>query len=152
MTSAMLAALPPLPRRRARVLDACCGSGVIGAALLQRDSSLRLHLLDADALALAAAAENVPQARRLLLCSGWPDEAAAFPRRAAAGLPGTIGSSRTLRFTEGSPTVSTSSSSSSAAPAAGSARAASSGWWRRRRCWAADHPSSSHRSRMIRRS
>lgn len=85
MTSAMLAALPPLPRRRARVLDACCGSGVIGAALLQRDSSLRLHLLDADALALAAAAENVPQARRFLLCSGWPDEAAAFPRRAAAG-------------------------------------------------------------------
>lgn len=85
MTSAMLAALPPLPRRRARVLDACCGSGVIGAALLQRDSSLRLHLLDADALALAAAAENVPQARRFLLCSGWPDEAAAFPRRQAAG-------------------------------------------------------------------
>ena len=138
MTSAMLAALPPLPRRRARVLDACCGSGVIGAALLQRDSSLRLHLLDADALALAAAAENVPQARRLLLCSGWPDEAAAFPRRAAAGR-------RPARYDwiVSNPPVHRGQPdccfdilvhSSSAAPAAGSARTASSGWWHRSRC------------------
>jgi len=86
MTAALLRSLPPPPRARAAVLDACCGSGAIGAALLARHPKLeiQLHLLDADAVALAAARDNVPAAARTLLCSEWPDTA-AFPERAAKG-------------------------------------------------------------------
>lgn len=46
----------------ARVLDFGCGAGAIGAAVRQRAPDARLHLLDADAVAVAAAGENVPGA------------------------------------------------------------------------------------------
>jgi 16S rRNA (guanine1207-N2)-methyltransferase len=71
MTRALLAALPAFPER-ARVLDFCAGSGVVAAALLARQPSLRVTLADADALAVEAAAANVPAARRVLLADCWP--------------------------------------------------------------------------------
>ncbi|CAK0862780.1 unnamed protein product [Prorocentrum cordatum] len=63
MTSALLRVLPQ-PPARARILDFCCGSGSIAAALLQRaaaagDAGARLHLLDADAVALEVARQGV---------------------------------------------------------------------------------------------
>ena len=70
MTTALLGALPP-PPKKARVLDFCCGSGVISAALLAAEPSIRLYGLDADALAIRAAARNLPQARGLYLSDGW---------------------------------------------------------------------------------
>jgi hypothetical protein len=75
MTRALLGALPAFPPR-ARVLDFCCGSGAIGAALLAAAPALRVTLCDADALAVAAARANVPAARRVLLADGWPPHAA----------------------------------------------------------------------------
>lgn len=82
MTSALLAALPS-PPRGGRVLDACCGSGAIAAALLNAEggADLSLHVLDADACALDAAKVNVPSARRRFLCDGWPDTETAFKVR-----------------------------------------------------------------------
>ena len=74
MTAALLAALPP-PPPHARVVDFACGSGVLAAALLLRDPSLRLTLVDADTLALAAAADNVPAARRIICADAWPPHA-----------------------------------------------------------------------------
>jgi len=44
---------------RARVLDFACGSGIIGAALLSREPTLRVTAADADAVALAAAKLNL---------------------------------------------------------------------------------------------
>ncbi|KAL1525066.1 hypothetical protein AB1Y20_019939 [Prymnesium parvum] len=83
MTSALLDALPP-PPERARVLDACCGSGAIAAALLararERGRRVRLHLTDADACAIAAARANVPDAKRFFLCDVWPETQSAFPK------------------------------------------------------------------------
>jgi 16S rRNA (guanine1207-N2)-methyltransferase len=69
MTAALLAALPP-PPRRARVCDFAAGSGALAAGLLAREPTLRLTLLDADALALHAAAQNVPPAA-CVLSDGW---------------------------------------------------------------------------------
>ena len=46
-----------------RVLDFGCGSGVIGAFISALEPTARVDLLDADAVALAAAGENVPGAR-----------------------------------------------------------------------------------------
>jgi 16S rRNA G1207 methylase RsmC len=83
MTAEMLRALPPPPRPRARVLDACCGSGVIGAALLAQHPALRLHMFDSDAVAIEAARRNVPLARRTSLSPVWP--APVNSRRAARG-------------------------------------------------------------------
>ena len=57
---------------RARVLDFASGSGALAAALLARAPTLRVHLLDADAVAIAAARENVPTAARCFVCAGWP--------------------------------------------------------------------------------
>lgn len=74
MTSALLRALPS-PPVGARALDFACGSGAIGAALIARCTSLRLHLLDADALALEAARRNVSSAKRFFLSAGWPEAA-----------------------------------------------------------------------------
>lgn len=54
------------PEEGARVLDYGCGSGVIAGVLLARSRDLDLHLLDADAVALAAARENVPGGRTIL--------------------------------------------------------------------------------------
>ncbi len=51
----------PLARRR--VLDFACGSGVIGAFLSALEPTARVDLLDVDAVALAAAGENVSGAR-----------------------------------------------------------------------------------------
>ncbi len=48
------------------MLDYGCGSGVIGAAMVAFEPSVALDLLDADAVALEAARENVPGARVLL--------------------------------------------------------------------------------------
>jgi 16S rRNA (guanine1207-N2)-methyltransferase len=44
------------------VLDYACGTGIIGLAALQHWPQARLDCVDHDALALLAAAENVPQA------------------------------------------------------------------------------------------
>ena len=70
MTSALLSAMPP-PPTRAKVLDFCAGSGVIAAALLAAEPTLRLHLLDADALAVRAARGNVGGGARVYLGDGW---------------------------------------------------------------------------------
>ncbi len=69
MTTALLQTMPA-PPPRARVLDFCSGSGVIGAALRAAEPSIRLHLADADALAVHAARANVPTAR-VHLSDGW---------------------------------------------------------------------------------
>lgn len=61
----LLEALPPV-KEGARVLDFACGTGVIAAAIRARTSDVRLTLLDADALALQAAAENLPDAEYVL--------------------------------------------------------------------------------------
>jgi 16S rRNA (guanine1207-N2)-methyltransferase len=55
----------PAVKDGARVLDFACGTGVIAAALRARTPDLRLTLLDADALALDAAKENVARAEFL---------------------------------------------------------------------------------------
>eukprot|EP00966_Prymnesium_polylepis_P024037 553424-Prymnesium_polylepis.1 len=83
MTAALLHALPTSPPA-ARILDACCGSGTIAAALRARPGGdkLKLHLLDADAVALEAARVNVPKAKALHLCADWPHTARAFPKLA----------------------------------------------------------------------
>lgn len=75
MTSALLSEIPALPPS-ARVLDFACGSGALAAALLAREPTLRVVLLDADAVALAAARENVQSARRVVCADGWPESSA----------------------------------------------------------------------------
>lgn len=50
----------------ARVLDYGCGDGIIARLVCERVSGLCWELLDNDALALVAAAENVPGARTIL--------------------------------------------------------------------------------------
>lgn len=83
MTSALLESLPT-PPGKGKILDACCGSGTIAAALLEAhrlaasadsgaiSKKFKVHCLDADATALAAARVNVPGARKFFLCDGWP--------------------------------------------------------------------------------
>ena len=82
MTSALLGALPT-PHAHARILDYCCGSGTIAAALAAgpNGSTLKLHLLDADAVAVDAARANVPSTARVLLSAGWPHTPSAFPKK-----------------------------------------------------------------------
>ena len=63
MTAELLRAVPK-PPQNARVLDYGAGSGVIGAALRLREDTVDLHLLDSDALALEAAAKNLPGSSR----------------------------------------------------------------------------------------
>ncbi len=70
-TRLLLNALPDLAPQ-ASVLDYGCGSGVVGAAVRSSYPQVRLTLLDIDAVALEAAAENVPGAE-LLLQDGLPD-------------------------------------------------------------------------------
>ena len=66
-TCALLEAIVTLQRTvqlaERRVLDFACGSGVIGAFMMALEPTARVDLLDADAVALAAAGENVPGAR-----------------------------------------------------------------------------------------
>lgn len=54
----------------ASVLDFGCGAGAIAAVIRRRAPHARLHLLDADAVALQAARENVPGAT-VHLGDGW---------------------------------------------------------------------------------
>lgn len=61
MSAALLSSIPT-PAPRARVLDFACGTGAIAATLLTREPSLRLTLLDADAVAVEAARENMRSA------------------------------------------------------------------------------------------
>jgi len=66
-TCALLEAIVTLQRTLQlagrRVLDFGCGSGVIAAFISALEPTVRVDLLDADAVALAAAAENVSDAR-----------------------------------------------------------------------------------------
>ena len=64
--TALLLAHAPVPDAGSHILDYGCGSGIIAATLKTRQPALTLDLLDIDSLALLAAAENVPQARRML--------------------------------------------------------------------------------------
>lgn len=68
--SALLLRALRLPPPGARVLDLGCGPGTLSLALARRQPGLRLHLADVDALALAAAAENLPGAT-YLEGDGW---------------------------------------------------------------------------------
>lgn len=58
-TALLLEALPE-PEPTAHILDFACGPGTIAAALKLRQPGLNLQLLDADALAVAAARANLP--------------------------------------------------------------------------------------------
>ena len=84
MTMALLQTLPK-PPAGARVLDACCGSGAIAAALRHAPGggALRVHMLDADAVAMHAAKLNVPGAARHWHGAVWPQTSRAF----SAGKP-----------------------------------------------------------------
>lgn len=75
-TELLLSVLPEI-RAEARVLDFACGAGRIAAAVRARTASARLTLLDNDAVALVAAAENVSGAATILN-DGWTGLA---PRR-----------------------------------------------------------------------
>lgn len=63
--TAMLLGALPTPDAGARVLDFACGAGVIAAELRARQPDLALDLLDADTIALEAAAANLPGTRRI---------------------------------------------------------------------------------------
>ncbi|MDX2202429.1 MAG: methyltransferase [Hyphomicrobiaceae bacterium] len=63
-TALLLSALPAL-RVGARVLDFACGSGPIAGAVRICHPDAVLDMLDADTVALAAAAENVARARTI---------------------------------------------------------------------------------------
>ena len=62
-TRALLEAMRTVPLAGRRVLDFACGSGVLGAFLSALEPTARVDLLDVDAVALAAAGENVSGAR-----------------------------------------------------------------------------------------
>jgi 16S rRNA (guanine1207-N2)-methyltransferase len=69
-TGALLEAMLPLlettrppPTTGRHVLDFACGSGVIGAFLMELETTARVDFLDADAVAVAAVAANIPGAR-----------------------------------------------------------------------------------------
>ena len=64
-TALLAGALPSLPAGAA-VLDYGCGTGVITAHARAKEPSLTVDMLDNDAVALAAARENVPEARAVL--------------------------------------------------------------------------------------
>ena len=76
-TALLVEALPALPDG-ARVLDFGCGAGTIGAALAVRGDRVDLDQLDADALAVEAARENLPGARTWL-GAGLDDLTSAGP-------------------------------------------------------------------------
>lgn len=73
-TAMLLAHLPALSRDAA-VLDMACGSGIIGAVLREQFAKAAVDLVDNDAVAIAAARENVPGVT--IICG---DGLAASPR------------------------------------------------------------------------
>jgi 16S rRNA (guanine1207-N2)-methyltransferase len=75
-TALLLDALPTI-RSGSRVLDFGCGTGVIAAAVMGRSPEAVVDLLDADALAVEAAARNVPEAAGFLV--GWSLAGASGP-------------------------------------------------------------------------
>jgi 16S rRNA (guanine1207-N2)-methyltransferase len=72
-TALLLEHLPPLSG--AVVLDMACGSGIIGAAVREQFPEAAVDLVDNDAVAIAAARENVPGGS--IICG---DGLAAAPR------------------------------------------------------------------------
>ncbi len=64
-TAALLKGATSIKPRR-RVLDFCCGIGVVGVWAKARWPEAELTLLDVDAVSLHAAAENLPGARTVL--------------------------------------------------------------------------------------
>jgi 16S rRNA (guanine1207-N2)-methyltransferase len=73
-TALLLAHLPALGSGAA-VLDMACGGGLIGAAVREQFADVSVDLVDADAVAIVAARENVPDAT--VICG---DGLAAAPR------------------------------------------------------------------------
>ncbi|MDX2155948.1 MAG: methyltransferase [Hyphomicrobiaceae bacterium] len=71
-TALLLAHLPPIAAR-ARVLDFAAGTGVIAAGVLARQPQATIDMIEADAIALEAARENVPLAKPIL-GTGLPAE------------------------------------------------------------------------------
>ena len=69
-TRSLLEAIRLLPLAGRQILDFGCGSGVIGAFLSTLEPTVCVDFLDGDAIALAAAGENIPQAR-LILSDGF---------------------------------------------------------------------------------
>lgn len=65
----------PVKREGATVLDLACGTGIIAAAVRERSAAARVDLVDADAVAVTAARENVPGVT--VICG---DGLAASPR------------------------------------------------------------------------
>ncbi len=64
-TAFLLGHLGPVPKR-ARVLDFAAGTGVIAAAIATLSPEAAIDMIEADALAVAAAHENVPGIRAIL--------------------------------------------------------------------------------------
>jgi len=110
-TAVLLDHLPDVGSRRqgATVLDLACGTGIIGAAVRERFPTASVDLVDADAVAVTAARENVagatiicgdglaaaPRARYDAILSNPPihdgvDESLAFLERLIREAPGHI--------------------------------------------------------------
>ena len=64
-TAQLLGHLPPVGRE-ARILDFAAGTGVIAAALSARAPGAVIDMIEADAVAIEAARENVPVARAIV--------------------------------------------------------------------------------------
>lgn len=89
-----------LPAASSRALDFGCGSGAIGAFLLALEPTVRVDLLDVDAVALAAARENVPAAR-LITSDGFEAVAGERYDLIVSNPPYHEGKAQTERFVEG---------------------------------------------------
>ncbi|MGY1755003.1 putative protein N(5)-glutamine methyltransferase [Blastococcus sp. SYSU D01042] len=59
-TELLVAEAAALLRPGATVVDLCCGSGAVGAALLARSPGIELHAADVDAAAVRCARGNLP--------------------------------------------------------------------------------------------
>ena len=70
-TSALVEVVSSLPKG-GRVLDFACGSGLIGATVASADPSVCVEFLDADAVALEAVSQNVPDAQ-VILSDGYAE-------------------------------------------------------------------------------
>lgn len=88
-----------VPSGSVRVLDYGCGTGILGGALRARNPELGVDLLDADAVALEAASENVPGGRPVL-GDGLDAVRDARYRRIVSNPPYHEGKAETLRVVE----------------------------------------------------